>query len=289
MKKITLLAVGLLVFSGCGDSTKPVADRDTGGGIAEATGNDEVAESVTAITGEYDKAMGEFREWYSSASDEEKQTGFEDKYPKAVSYAKKLMAIAEQNVGSDGAVDALVWVTTKARGSDVGKQARATLLEKYRDNEAIGAILPMMAYESSEEVEKQLREFVANAPGERVKGISTLALATFLQRMASTQESAKDPQMAQYFKDDIGYIEAFKPNAEEVEKLYETVVAKYGQITRERGGTLGESAQAALFEMRNLQVGMPAPDIESADLDGVNFKLSDYRGKVVLLDFWGNW
>ena len=25
------------------------------------------------------------------------------------------------------------------------------------------------------------------------------------------------------------------------------------------------------------------------DLDGVEFKLSDYRGKVVFLDFWGDW
>ena len=32
-----------------------------------------------------------------------------------------------------------------------------------------------------------------------------------------------------------------------------------------------------------------APEIEAEDLDGVSFKLSDYRGKVVVLDFWGNW
>ncbi len=44
-----------------------------------------------------------------------------------------------------------------------------------------------------------------------------------------------------------------------------------------------------MFEMRNLQIGMQVPDIEGADLDGVDFKLSDYRGKVVMLDFWGNW
>ncbi|HYV35975.1 MAG TPA: redoxin domain-containing protein [Gemmataceae bacterium] len=31
------------------------------------------------------------------------------------------------------------------------------------------------------------------------------------------------------------------------------------------------------------------PDIEGEDTDGKAFKLSDYRGKVVLLDFWGNW
>jgi hypothetical protein len=35
--------------------------------------------------------------------------------------------------------------------------------------------------------------------------------------------------------------------------------------------------------------GKPAPEIEGKDLDGVPFKLSDYRGKVVLLDFWGHW
>jgi hypothetical protein len=32
-----------------------------------------------------------------------------------------------------------------------------------------------------------------------------------------------------------------------------------------------------------------APEIEGIDMDGQKFKLSDYRGKVVVLDFWGNW
>ena len=41
--------------------------------------------------------------------------------------------------------------------------------------------------------------------------------------------------------------------------------------------------------MDKLQLGMPAPEIEGNDLDGVAFKLSDYRGKVVVLDFWGDW
>jgi predicted Zn finger-like uncharacterized protein len=37
------------------------------------------------------------------------------------------------------------------------------------------------------------------------------------------------------------------------------------------------------------QVGQQAPEIAGEDLDGRPFKLSDYRGKVVVLDFWGNW
>ena len=43
------------------------------------------------------------------------------------------------------------------------------------------------------------------------------------------------------------------------------------------------------FEKNKLQVGMKAPEIMASDLDGVDFKLSDYRGKVVVLDFWGDW
>jgi peroxiredoxin len=41
--------------------------------------------------------------------------------------------------------------------------------------------------------------------------------------------------------------------------------------------------------MRHLAVGREAPDIEGADQDGKRFKLSDYRGKVVLLDFWSEY
>ena len=48
-------------------------------------------------------------------------------------------------------------------------------------------------------------------------------------------------------------------------------------------------AKGYLFELDHLQVGMVAPDFESTDQDGQKFKLSDYRGKVVLLDFWGFW
>ena len=52
------------------------------------------------------------------------------------------------------------------------------------------------------------------------------------------------------------------------------------------GGTFGELARKGLFEVRYLKVGVEAPDIEGVDQLGEHFRLSDYRGKVVLLDFW---
>ena len=36
-------------------------------------------------------------------------------------------------------------------------------------------------------------------------------------------------------------------------------------------------------------MGMPAPDFTLTDTDGIKFSLSDYRGKVVLLDYMATW
>ena len=37
------------------------------------------------------------------------------------------------------------------------------------------------------------------------------------------------------------------------------------------------------------KLGQPAPSLEGTDVDGKTIKLSDYRGKVVVLDFWATW
>jgi len=38
-----------------------------------------------------------------------------------------------------------------------------------------------------------------------------------------------------------------------------------------------------------IKTGFPAPEFSFVDLNGKKRRLSDYRGKVVLLDFWGSW
>jgi thiol-disulfide isomerase/thioredoxin len=59
------------------------------------------------------------------------------------------------------------------------------------------------------------------------------------------------------------------------------------RLARKR--TLGQEAEARLDEIESLAVGKAAPEIVGVDLDGVSRKLSDYRGKVVVLVFWGSW
>ena len=73
----------------------------------------------------------------------------------------------------------------------------------------------------------------------------------------------------------------YKPMAaEEVAKIRASV---------EKKRTLSEVAAAYLDEMHHLTQGQAAPEIDGKDLYGRPMKLSDFRGKVVVLVFWGSW
>ena len=50
-----------------------------------------------------------------------------------------------------------------------------------------------------------------------------------------------------------------------------------------------EAVQAALYEALKLQPGQPAPEFTLHDLDGQPVSLSQFKGQVVLLDFWASW
>ena len=76
----------------------------------------------------------------------------------------------------------------------------------------------------------------------------------------------------------------------QAEQYFETVIREYGDLTAVTGNTLlADLARSALNELRNLEEDKLAPDIEGRDIDAHPFKLSDYRGKVLLLTFYGDW
>lgn len=66
--------------------------------------------------------------------------------------------------------------------------------------------------------------------------------------------------------------------------------AAYDAAVRDFPGSKGAKRAAGnLFEIDHLQVGMQAPDISFPDVAGNEHRLADYRGKVVLLNFWASW
>jgi hypothetical protein len=62
------------------------------------------------------------------------------------------------------------------------------------------------------------------------------------------------------------------------------------QLEKEFSDTrVGSMAKGLLFDKRHLQVGMKAPEFVGVNVDGEEIRLSDYKGKVTYLVFWGFW
>jgi peroxiredoxin len=69
-------------------------------------------------------------------------------------------------------------------------------------------------------------------------------------------------------------------------RLYQRVIDEYSDITHWDGESISVLAENQLFELKELQVGAQAPEIEGVDLAGKPMKLSEYRGKVVVIHYW---
>jgi AhpC/TSA family len=107
------------------------------------------------------------------------------------------------------------------------------------------------------------------------------AIIPYLQKIRTTAKSREVQASAIYNMAEISGRSSTA--ATKKRALYTELSTKY---TDTRYAKLG---QASLYELDHLQVGMVAPDFEIEDENGVKWKLSDYRGKVIVLDFWGFW
>jgi hypothetical protein len=78
---------------------------------------------------------------------------------------------------------------------------------------------------------------------------------------------------------------------DEAEKLYQQFLRDFDG--RNAGDDvekqLRHDAVRALEEIRIRGIGKPVAEIEGEDTDGKPMRLSDFKGKVVLLDFWAFW
>jgi hypothetical protein len=229
-------------------------------------------EQYKALQKEYQTAQQEYSKAMRAAqTNEERQKVFADKYPKPQAFAARFLELAQKNPKSPVAVDALIWVSTNAGYTVEGAKAVDLLFQEHITSDKLGPACQSLVYSQSKSAEKNLRAALEKNPHKEVQGRACFSLAQYLKNHSERGSGAGS-----------------KKQSEEAERLFEQVVEKYADLKHYRG-TLGEAAKGVLFEIRNLSIGKPVPEIEGEDIDGKKFKISDYRGKVVMLDFWGHW
>jgi hypothetical protein len=178
---------------------------------------------------------------------------------------------ARKNLDHPQAVPLLVWVaqaTLYSAGSkELSKLYNDTvdlLVERFVERPELAPLPGWLAQDDDPPwAEKKLRRLLEKSPSADVKANARFSLGSILKNKDEDSQ-AEAGRLLQGFIDDFA-------NAPEKQTQVQQARSELADMKGERG------------------IGKPVPDIAGADLDGKSFKLSDYKGKVVLLDFWGFW
>jgi len=213
-----------------------------------------------SATDEYKKAVAD--------KDQEALTELRKKVarPDTAALGKKALAGAEKYSGKDDAVPFLGFALLKSGDKQVALKSTEVLLAGHTKSPKLLEVVENPLYGlpnmlGKEKANEFFDKVAADNPHNLVQAWTLYWKAT----LSARGRDASDEDKA------------------EAKKLLD----KAEQLAD--GTELADRIRAPRFAAERLQIGMEAPDISGVDLDGKDFKLSDYRGKVVVVDFWGDW
>ncbi len=234
--------------------------------------------------------------------------------PKWADFGPKMWAIAEAAPRSPDALDALLWIlrhhmpmfdAREERAAMVGRAVDVLIrdhLDFIGDNlaarnvaEAFNNGSPMPA----PHFDRLYRALYERGRTREIRGRMGLALARHFKGLADLAESLdvrgtdpeRRPEILMWDPAFLDRIRRERPELDgEAGAILERVKADYGDVNYVNGTvpteeTLAVVADRELADLRTLAVGQPAPEITGEDVDGKPMALSEFRGKVVLLDF----
>jgi hypothetical protein len=257
------------------------------------------ADQYGALLKEFGKAAN--ANWKATTDEEKKQAA-----ARVEPLPLRLLELAEKNPNEPWTLDALThvitmeyWLDNYSSHPGWGKDSRqaraiAILLRDFVQSDKLGETCKRSQFGFRKDCETFLRTVLEKNPHRLVQGQACLGLALFLNGRLNRLDLLKNQPAENrryeglYGKD---YLDVLRQQdrdkaVAEVEAVFEQAGQKYGDVKLSYGGTVGDNAKKELFAIRHLAVGKEATDIEGPDQNGVRFKLSDYRGKVVLLYFW---
>jgi len=169
---------------------------------------------------------------------------------------------AEKEKGPEAA-DLLGWAATNGPYLPGGDKAIQKLIDRFPEHPAVERVCMILGQGAVPNGQDILKRLLEKGGKPSIKAAAALALG----RALAQKSGDGDERQA------------------EAEKYFKQAIELYGKDNEAQR----KVAEGELKAFLTLRVGKEAPVIQGPDLDGKEFKLSDYRGKVVLLDFWGQW
>jgi len=197
-------------------------------------------------------------------------------HAKAIADATQFIDLAER-VSTEPApknIAAEQWQETCSLTRSSGFLMRGKLYDKAGENgKAFADYEKSFAIYPSSDVAERLADLAAK------QGDGDRALEYYATAFAFPERSV-DPAHREELRKKLGYIYAGKYKSEK--GLGDLVLAKYDDLNRALKARIGQSKSA------NVEVHDPFQFVLER-LDGTSVRLGDYRGKVIMVDFWATW
>jgi hypothetical protein len=232
---------------------------------------------LAALKKEEQKAETDLIAAYRKAKTGAEREKVLDQYKGLVNkYSGRFLDFAKKNEKDPVAFDALVWIMQNQRGSPSSpavNEAMGILADKHVGSEKMGQVAQALGEFETPMAEPLLKAILEKNPNRAIQGQACLSLGYYFKNRSEAETTTKS---------DVDKLQ------KEAEKYLDLAGAKYADVKYGRD-TVGPAAKNTLFELQHLALGKTSPEIEGKDSGGKEFKLSDYRGKVVVLDFWASW
>lgn len=205
--------------------------------------------------------------------------------------ADAFLGLARAHPTDPVAIDSIRWVVEKHHFKPTFVEAMDLLRKEHVANEKLPWIfepvlgnLGLLGGEPCDSLENLLRATIEKSPHRDVRRRATLGLARYLaHRKEDSELRAVIYQAAQTSPPRYWTNESLKSWGDEAIQRYESAIRDFADAP-----DAAAQIERELYIFKNLAVGARAPEIMGVDLDGERLKLSDYRGKVVLLEFWSH-
>jgi len=253
---------------------------------------------------------------------EEKKAYISANWPPEKRVVGRMLELARRHPEVPTSFDALAWVAILGYNTTESDAAAEALARRYGPDKRLWLICQEMRRGVISPARGiLLRAVLEHNPDRETRGRACLDLAEDRAELADFTQILKTPglrpwQAQAYGAERLDRFRSLEPKqlAEEAGRLYQRVLDEFANVVpikwwtvpRMRDsdprtvyepnqdgeldtGTLADRARSALNELRRLGLGRVAPEIEGRDIDGRRFKLSDYRGRVVVLTFSGTW
>lgn len=103
------------------------------------------------------------------------------------------------------------------------------------------------------------------------------------QRKAIVTQFIKDNPNSFVSIDIVKGLAGSTPEVDKIEPLYNLLSANL------KGSTTGKELGDKISKLKRVMIGAMAPEFSQADTAQIQVKLSDFKGKYVLIDFWASW